>query len=96
MATVRAVENGYYLVRAANTGISAVISPVGRIIQSSSLFTEDQFTADLSLSTNLTPYARYGDVFAQCCLLITLVLILGRLWPAWVRKRKTQGELRRR
>ncbi|MFH0872644.1 MAG: apolipoprotein N-acyltransferase [bacterium] len=96
MATVRAVENGCYLVRAANTGISAVISPVGRIIQSSSLFTEDQFTADLSLSTNLTPYARYGDVFAQCCLLITLVLILGRLWPAWVRKRKTQGELRRR
>lgn len=95
-AVARAVENGCYLVRAANTGISAVISPQGRIVWASSLFTEDRLTATILLSKDSTFYARYGNIFAECCLLVTLVLILSRILPFWAKARRAKLEGRRR
>jgi len=89
-AVARAVENGCYLVRAANTGISAVISPQGRIVQASSLFSEDHFVVSISLSNGSTFYARYGNIFAECCLLVTLALILSRTIPIWARAKRAQ------
>ena len=43
----RAVEEGITLIRAANTGISAVIGPTGSVIHQSSLFTDDNKTVEL-------------------------------------------------
>ncbi len=60
-ARLRAVEQGLPLVRAANTGISGVIDPVGRIVVQSAL--EQQTYLDVALPEALspTPYARFGD-----------------------------------
>jgi len=63
-ASVRAVEQGRYLVRAANTGISGVIDPYGRVLQTSPLFEEAALTADVRLITERTIYSYLGDVVA--------------------------------
>ena len=60
-ARVRAIEEGLPLVRAANTGISAVIDPLGRVIESLPLGTEGVLDAPLAAAVAPTLYARVGD-----------------------------------
>jgi apolipoprotein N-acyltransferase len=78
MATLRAVENGVYLVRAANTGISALIAPTGRILQQSDLFGEAVLSGTVTPGTAKTFYTRYGDLFAWACSLISVLLLATR------------------
>jgi apolipoprotein N-acyltransferase len=68
MAVFRAVENGKYLVRAANTGISAVVDPRGRVLERTPLFTPTAVVRDVPVVPGRTFYARHGDVFAWACL----------------------------
>lgn len=68
MAVFRAVENGKYLVRAANTGITAVVDPRGRVLRKTALFDRTVLVADAGIVRGRTPYAHYGDVFAWACL----------------------------
>ncbi len=65
-ARMRAVEEGLPLVRDANTGISAVIDPHGRIVAETPVGEETILDTDLpSPLREMPPYARYGDgVFA--------------------------------
>lgn len=78
MTTVRAAENGRWMVRAANTGISAIIDSRGRVREASALFEEAVLVADIPVATQApaTFYARFGDVFAGLCVL-GLAIILG-------------------
>jgi len=74
-ATVlRAVESGRYVVRAANTGISAIVDPRGRVLAKTRLFEPAVLVEDVRAMSHLTPYARYGDVFAWSCVVATLLL----------------------
>jgi apolipoprotein N-acyltransferase len=68
MATFRAVENGKYLVRAANTGITAVVDPRGRVLEATRLFERTILVRDVPIVPGRTFYSRYGDVFAWACL----------------------------
>ena len=68
MAVFRAVENGKYLVRAANTGISAVVDPRGRVLEQTELFERRAIVREVPIVPGLTFYARHGDVFAWGCL----------------------------
>ena len=68
MAVFRAVENGKYLVRAANTGISAVVDPRGRVLEKTALFERRAIVREVPIVPGLTFYARRGDVFAWGCL----------------------------
>ena len=61
MAAMRAVEQGRYLVRAANTGISGVVDPYGRVLLQGGLFVEGAWTADVRLIEAKTIYGRTGD-----------------------------------
>ncbi len=70
MAIVRAVETGRPLLRAANTGISAVVEPSGRIVQTTQLFDTKVLSVSISPSTELTPYVRYGNFFVGMCGLV--------------------------
>jgi apolipoprotein N-acyltransferase len=76
MAVFRAVENGKYLVRAANTGISAVVDPRGRVLERTPLFEPAVVVREVPLAPGLTFYARYGDVFAWSAFLATLLLTI--------------------
>jgi apolipoprotein N-acyltransferase len=60
-ARVRAIEEGLPLVRAANTGISAIIDPLGRIVRSLPLGTEGVLDGPLPRALRPTPYSRFGD-----------------------------------
>ena len=76
MAAMRAVEQGRYLVRAANTGVSGVVDPYGRVLLQSGLFVEGAWTADVRLIEERTIYGHTGDWVVWGSLLLT-VLALG-------------------
>lgn len=73
MAVLRAVENRRSLVRAANTGISGFVDPLGRLIKTSPLFTQRFLTADVPLFEEKTLFVRFGRVaFIVFCFLVAL------------------------
>lgn len=74
MATFRAVENRMPLVRAANTGITAFIDSNGRIASETPLFKEAFLVDRVVLGNTVTFYARFGDVFAVLCILVSLAM----------------------
>ncbi len=76
-ARVTAIAEGLPLVRAANTGISAVIDPVGRIVKSLPLGTEGVLDAGLPRAIAPTVYARFGDD-ALILFLVVSLLAIGR------------------
>jgi apolipoprotein N-acyltransferase len=75
----RAVENRRCVLRAANTGISGVIDPYGRIMRKTRVFTEDVIIADFApASADFSFYTAYGDVFSFLCVIVSLALFLTR------------------
>jgi apolipoprotein N-acyltransferase len=78
-AAMRAIEQGRYLVRAANTGISGVVDPYGRVVARSALFETAVLTEDVRLLTGLTFYGRTGDLLAYLCLVLTVTAV-GAAW----------------
>jgi apolipoprotein N-acyltransferase len=77
-ARVRAIEEGLPVVRAANTGVSAVIDPLGRIIKSLPLGTEGVLDSALPRPIRRTIYVRTGDGAAGLLLGATLVVVIRR------------------
>ena len=77
MGVMRAIETGRYLVRAANTGITAAVDPYGRVLVRAEMFDALSVTADVRLLTDRTIYARTGDLVGWLSTAITLVLALG-------------------
>jgi apolipoprotein N-acyltransferase len=75
MAVLRAVENRVPVARAANTGISGFIDATGRILETSSIFTEAYLTHKLSPGTKRTIYTRYGDLFSYACVIASLLML---------------------
>ena len=75
MAAMRAVEQGKYLVRAANTGISGVVDPYGRELLASPLFVEGAWTADVRLIEAPTFYAQTGEWIVWASLGLTLLAL---------------------
>jgi apolipoprotein N-acyltransferase len=82
-ARLRAIEEGLPVVRAANTGISAVIDPLGRVIRSLPLGAEGVLDSTLPRPLSATPYARFGDGPAGLMLGFALILVLR--WRARTR-----------
>jgi apolipoprotein N-acyltransferase len=61
-ARIRAIEEGLPLIRAANSGISAVIDPVGRVVSSLPLGQDGLLDSALPKPAQITIYARTGDL----------------------------------
>jgi apolipoprotein N-acyltransferase len=77
-ASSRAVEEGLPMVRAANTGISAVVDPYGRVQAWLGVGVRGVLDSDLPEPIAPTPYARWGDVIPLSMGLF--LLLLGGLW----------------
>jgi apolipoprotein N-acyltransferase len=78
MGVVRAVENRRYLVRNANTGISAIIDPYGRIETETPIGVRTILDGTAHFRSDRTFYTQYGDVFAYANVLIVIVLLVWR------------------
>jgi apolipoprotein N-acyltransferase len=70
LASLRAVEQGRYLARAANTGISGVVDPYGRIIGATRVFEETVVVVEARFLAGRTLYATIGDLVAQIALVV--------------------------
>jgi apolipoprotein N-acyltransferase len=77
-ARVLAIAEGLPLVRAANTGISAVVDPVGRIVGSLPLGSEGVLDAPLPRAIEPTPYVRFGDVPLILFMVVSLIIVARR------------------
>jgi apolipoprotein N-acyltransferase len=77
---LRAVEEGLPVVRAANTGISGVVDPYGRVLAQTRLGEATALDVELPQPLQeLTPYARWGDA-ATAVLLAIVTLIALAAW----------------
>jgi apolipoprotein N-acyltransferase len=77
-ARLRAIEEGLPVVRAANTGISAVIDPLGRIAARLGLGLEGVLDSKLPSSIPPTIYARTGDIPAAIAVSAALIFVIRR------------------
>jgi apolipoprotein N-acyltransferase len=77
-ARVTAIEEGLPLARAANTGISAVVDPVGRIVGSLPLASEGVLDAPLPRPIAAPIYARIGDAPIVIIVLAALIVVVRR------------------
>jgi apolipoprotein N-acyltransferase len=76
---LRSIETDRYLLRAANTGISAVIDPHGRTIAKTGIFRREVLNTSFSLRHSTTFYVRHGDWFVLLMLLLLCSFVLLRV-----------------
>lgn len=69
----RAIENNRYLVRAGNTGISAIINPNGQIIEELGALEEGYISGDVEFISKNNIYTKIGDIVVY----IALVFVAG-------------------
>jgi apolipoprotein N-acyltransferase len=76
-ASMRAIEEGRYLARAANTGISGFVDPYGRVLQESEMFQSAVLVDDLRFLTTRTIYSRSGDVVGWASVFVTALALVA-------------------
>ena len=72
LATLRSVETKRAMVRATNTGVTAVIGPTGRVIVKSPIFERGVLIHQVPLLMGETPYTWLGDWFIAACFILIL------------------------
>ena len=77
-ARLRAVEDDRWLLRAATTGISAVVDPTGRIVEEIPMGREGTIFAKFAVRNTVTPYVRYGDWFAWASVIAVIIAVIAR------------------
>ena len=73
-ARLRTIEQGLPMIRAANTGISAIIDPYGRTLRMLPLMQKGVVDSPLPMAISPPPYARWGDFWL---LLLTVLAVSG-------------------
>ena len=88
LASMRAIEQGRYLVRAANTGVTGIVDPYGQVVQRSAIFEQVGLVGEARVLTGRTIYAAIGDVVAYASIVLTAVALVG--------VRRVRGSMRSR
>lgn len=81
LASFRSIETRRALIRSTETGISAFVDPVGRIVSRTAQWRSDVLVADIPVieDGSTTPYLRYGDLFGWACLSLTAAGLFATL-----------------
>ncbi len=72
LASFRSIEHRRSLVRSTNTGISAFVDPVGRIVTRSGIWTREALVDRVPMMQGRTVYALLGDWIGWVCALLSL------------------------
>jgi len=78
MAQMRALENGRYLIRGTNNGVSALIDHRGRIIARTEQFVPASLVGNVEVMLGNTPFGSFGSlpVVAGCTIVLLLMLLM--------------------
>ena len=97
-ASMRAIEEGRYLVRAANTGVSGIVDPYGRVLERTDIYQPAVVVGDVRLLTSATLYcARRRRVRVRVGAGDAALLVLpGRTAPCTIARMPTVDDLMRR
>ena len=76
IARLRAAEVGRYVLRSTNTGVSAIIDPLGNVVQRGPQFEPALLSATIQGFTGATPYVRWGN-FPVVIASLALMLVAG-------------------
>ncbi|MBY0494462.1 MAG: apolipoprotein N-acyltransferase [Cyanobacteria bacterium] len=87
MAIMRAIEQGRYLVRSANTGISGIVDPYGRVLIRTDLFETVAVVGEARFVQAKTVYATIGDLAAY----LSAAVVMAALAFAFLEGRKTHA-----
>jgi len=74
IARMRSLESGRYLLRATNTGVTAIVSDKGKIIHQAPVMQRASITADIKPMSGLTPYVRIGN---KPVIVLILIVLFG-------------------
>ena len=77
IAVFRAIEFHRPLIRCANTGISMIIDPFGRILKQTGTFKRETLIGSITPTTRKTFYLRFGNVFSVMSILFTTGCLIG-------------------
>lgn len=88
IARMRALENGRYLLRATNNGITAIIDDRGRVTARLPQFEQGVLLGTVHATTGTTPYGRFGNALVLCLLVLGGVAAVGvRAWRSYTMRR---------
>lgn len=76
-ASLRAIETRRAIARCANTGISAIISPSGKITQPTPWWEPAVIKGELPLRSDITFYVAHGDITGRLCTFIFILLLMA-------------------
>lgn len=74
---LRAIETRRFLVRATNSGVSAVVAPTGEVVAQAPVDATVTLVADVTPSRERTLYSRFGDLFGWLCGTATLLALVA-------------------
>jgi len=83
MTAYRAIENRRWIARAANTGISAVIDPLGNVITMTPYRVDARFTDTIGRLRIRTPYQVVGNVLPCICGILSLLAVVVLAYRSW-------------
>jgi apolipoprotein N-acyltransferase len=79
LSKLRAIESRKYVLRSANTGISAFIDPLGKSSQETTYGTRTAIRETVYPNNEITFYVKHGDYLARFALAVSAVLVLFQI-----------------
>jgi apolipoprotein N-acyltransferase len=78
ISQARALETGRYMLRATNTGVTAIVNERGSVVDAAPQFTTAVVTGSVQGHSGTTPYIRWGNhpILGVCLLVLALAIVL--------------------
>ncbi len=94
-AKFRAIENGRYLLRSANTGVSSIIAPDGSVLGQQEVLTKGMVVADVYARDVQTPYTQVGYLLVWLCFGAQGALVLAHIVCVIVKRVKCRNSAKK-